>query len=178
MLTSAMRWSALTLPTITALLLTLSGAPAPAQTLGPLIAGGAPGKVVETIAPAATVLSSVHYQAQLTLNCGSNVCAGLFPKPGINRRLNVTRVACRLSGTPGSAFDMGWVNLLNGRESVLLTEWLPVDFSSSAGSHTLNRAVDVQVVGSQKLFTALQLVSGGTASFGYCTVTGTLDTLG
>ncbi len=56
------------------------------------------GQVIESVTQAATVVETVHYQAALHLTCFGNGCAGDFPRPGAERRLNITRVACQLAG--------------------------------------------------------------------------------
>jgi hypothetical protein len=179
MLISAMRMPGLGLPILSALWLALSGDPSPAQAPGPLVPRSAPGQVREVIAPAATVIASVHYQAQLELTCIMTSCAGNFPKPGANRQLNVTRMSCFLNGSVGSTFARAIIELQRADSSHLVSQYLPVDHSVSSatsGLHTLNRAVDMQVVGAQHIAVTLALASG-TATVAACTASGTLDTL-
>ena len=129
------------------------------------------------IANAATVLSSVHYQRELILTCASGGCGGDFPKVAAKRRLTVTRMTCRLQGSAGSTYSIGWIDLRASDDSRVLSEYLPVDHSGSNGiMHTLNRAVDMQVAVAQHMHVSLNLVTG-TAIAGNCTATGTLDTL-
>jgi len=162
-----------------AVLLSLSGAPSPAQAPGPPAPRVAPGQVVEAIAPAATVVSTAHYQAHLGLTCSGTACAGAFPLVGARRRLNVTRMSCYLQGPRGSTFYTGFVDLRDRDDSFVLTQWLPVDYSGSNAFntyHQLNRAVDVQVGPRQHIEVRLSLASG-TALSAACAAAGTLDTL-
>jgi hypothetical protein len=134
------------------------------------------GRATEMIAPAAVVLSTVHYQAELPLSCGANVCAGDFPRPGVNRRLNATRVTCLFQGSSDSTYNRGWIELRALADSHLLYQFLPVDYQST-GAHVINRAIDVQVGAKQHLRIDLRMGIGD-ASSGTCSVTGALDTLG
>jgi len=136
-----------------------------------------PGGSVEMIGRAAAVISTVHYQAAITLTCVGDSCDGAFTKPGANRRLNATRISCIFLGSAGSVYSLGRFELLNAATALLLTEWLPVDSSASNGFHMISRAADLQVAASQHLGVTLALASG-TATLGSCTVTGTLSTLG
>ena len=169
---SKMRRPRLALPMLSGLLvLSLSGGPSPAQEPG----SPAPGQVTEAIAPAATVVSTVHYQAELGLMCVGGTCSGAFPRPGARRQLNVTRMSC-LMGSSGSTFSHGIIELVRADGSHVLSQYLPGHHSTSAGFHPLNRAVDVQVAAKQHIDVFLILATG-TATFASCTVIGTLDTL-
>src|SRR5438067_7580835 len=59
------------------------------------------GHNAEMIAPAATITSTVQYQAEIVLTCSSpsQICSGNFHAPGKNRQLHVTQVTC-VVGTP------------------------------------------------------------------------------
>jgi hypothetical protein len=126
---------------------------------------------------AATVVSTAHYQRQLTLDCpGGSICAVAFPPAAVNRRLKLTRISCLLTASSGSEFKQGQIVLRNATNFPLLNEYLPSVLSASDGTHTLNQAIDVQVTESQYIYVFLQLASGnGIAS--HCTLTGTQDTL-
>jgi hypothetical protein len=174
MLTSAKR--RLALPMLAALFVTLSGAPAPAQSAGALAERAKPGQVMETIAPAATVVSTVHYQAELGLSCSGSQCFGAFPKLGENRRLTVTRITCYLQGGSDSTFYFGSISVV-AATTVLLSEFLPEDYSNSIGVHIFNRAVDVQVASGQYIYVASSVVNGDYAESTTCSVAGTLDRL-
>jgi hypothetical protein len=126
--------------------------------------------------PAAAVLSSVHYQAQIVLSCGGILCSGTFPPVAAKRRLNVTRMTCLMQGTAGSTFSFAAVQLRNASNGFVLDQLLPSAYSSSDGIHTLNQAIDMQVIAGRRVAIALILATG-TASAGRCTATGTLDTL-
>ena len=165
-------------PMICALALLVGVKPAmAAETARPNFPHLAPGKVQETIAPAATVVSTVHYQAYAGLSCFTSLCLFSFPKPGRKHRLNLTGLACDLHGTDGSTFDQGFLELRDAVNNVLFREYVPVDFSSSLGVHTLNRAVDMQIGASQYVEVQLFLATGSVLG-AICSITGTMDTLG
>jgi hypothetical protein len=137
----------------------------------------APGQVRVMVAPATTAIaSSAHYQAYMGLQCDSYSCIADFPKPGRKHRLNVTRIACDLHGSVGSAFDQAFVFLRDSADNVVFREDVPVDFSSSGGQHTINRGFDMQVGASQYLEIRTYLASG-TMVGALCSVIGTLETL-
>lgn len=136
-----------------------------------------PGGSVEMIGPAAVVISTVHYQAAITLTCGGNNCGGDFTKPGANCRLNATRISCVFAGDTGSTYSDGKLELRTAADVALLAEWLPVNSSASNGAHMISRAVDLQVAATQHLSLYLALASGSSIG-AKCTVTGTLSTLG
>jgi hypothetical protein len=136
----------------------------------------APGQAVEMTSPAATIVSTRHYQAQLALLCVSTTCYGDFPKAGKNRQLNITRISCILFGSAGSTFGYGYIALRVGTNPALLTQNLPGDYSSSPGWHTLNQALDIQVVGNQHILAYLRLATG-TPSSANCALFGTLSVL-
>jgi hypothetical protein len=148
-----------------------------AQTARPGVPNMAPGQSTEMIAPAATITSTVHYQARVVLTCGGPSCSGNFKMPGANRQLNITRISCFVQGPNGSTFQLGDIELFTSTGGFLMQELLPVDFSSSNGYHTLNSAVDLQIAATQHMQVNLQLANV-TASGGVCTATGTLSTLG
>jgi len=133
-----------------------------------------PGQSVTLVSAALTVLSTQHYQIMIGLNCSAATCIGEFPKPGAKRRTNITRLSCYVLSANGSVYTSGWTALLNSQGQTLLNQFLPVDFSSTIGDHQLNRAVDFLVTTSQHL----EVVLHATSSYvGYCTATGTLETL-
>ena len=61
--------------------------------------------------------------------------------------------------------------------STAMAQFLPADYSTDFGYHSLNRAVDVQVRTRQNARVFLSLASGGQAQAATCTAHGTLDTL-
>jgi hypothetical protein len=143
-----------------------------------------PGTVTEMVGLAATITSTLHYQAQLDLTCGgtggAQRCAGDFPKPGTNRQLNITRIACFFEASGGSEFRFGAIDLINSTGTAVLGETVPVDVSApnfGGVLFTLNRAVDMQIAAAQHMRPHLD-VTGGTVIDASCTVTGTLSTLG
>jgi hypothetical protein len=148
----------------------------PARPPGPVTPQAVPGQVREVIAPATTVVETVHYQAELFLACSGDACTGDFPPPGRNRRLNVTRMSCWVYSvsSAGMTFRYGYIALLNTNGSAVLYQFLPADHFAP-NDVMLNRAVDVQVAAGQHLWAVLA-VTGGAAGAS-CTATGTLDTL-
>jgi hypothetical protein len=174
MLTAAIRQSALALA---ALLLTLSGAPAPAQDRGNPALRGTPGQAREVVGRAVTVLSTVHYQVDIGLSCAEGGCFGEFPKPGTKRRINVTRVTCLFTSSVGTKFAYGFIELRANDDSSLLTQYLPIDQTVASGFSTLNHAVDMQVNFNRHITVHLLPLPGGSPIGGFCTATGTLDTL-
>jgi hypothetical protein len=134
-----------------------------------------PGHSFEMIGPTAAITSTAHYQAQIGLTCGG-ACEGDFRRPAANHQLNITRISCVLIATAGSEFLDGIISLETATD-ILLGEYLPVDFSSSGGRHSLNRAVDLQIAANQHMHVLLDLASG-TPTAAFCTATGTLSTLG
>jgi hypothetical protein len=128
-------------------------------------------------APAAVIASTVHYQAELGLTCNVWLCKGDFPKLGVKRQLNITRIACFMDASNDSKFRFGAIDLVGPDNLLVLGETVPVDVSTSNGRlHTLNRAVDIQIASNQHLRPHLDL-SEGTANDAVCTVTGTLSKL-
>jgi hypothetical protein len=168
----------LALPLLATIFPSLSGGLSAAQEPSPIAAQRAPGQVREVIAPAATVLQTTHYQAELTLNCSNSYCNGFFPRPGAKRRFNITRMACHLAGPTGSPYWVGWLELRKADNSTLLRHVLPADYTASGTSRatTINQAVDLQVSGNQRIYVILYLTSGSTLS-SFCTASGTQDTL-
>src|SRR5215208_5073655 len=170
MFTSIPRRFALTLPMLSALLVTLSGQPSPAEPSGAFVPAGSPGQANVMVGQAATVLSTLHYQAKLTLTCGGALCDGNFPAVAANRRLNLTRITCFVAGSANSTFEFGELAMMKANTFVeALTEYLPPAFSASTGTHTINQAVDLQVRATQHAYVGVRLATG-TFSAGNCTV--------
>ena len=118
----------------------------------------------------------MHYQAQLDLFCGGIACDGSFPNAGLKRQLNITRIACFIQAiSEDTTFTYGEIQLRSGADAFLLRETLPADFSSPR-KFSLNRAVDLQLVGGQHMYVYLEIAADASAST--CTATGTLSTLG
>jgi hypothetical protein len=161
-----------------AVLLALSGEWAAAQNPIPRTPQVKPGQVAVMTAPAFTVVSTVHYQAHVGLNCShGNYCDASLPSPGPRRRLNLTRITCFFYGPSGTAFRSGYAALMHPEKGLQLYQILPVDYSSASGTyHLINRAVDVEVIGGQYIYISLSAESG-TATQSICSATGTLDIL-
>ena len=70
-----------------------------------------------------------------------------------------------------------FLQLRDAADNELFREYVPVDFSSSLGVHTLNRAVDMQIGASQYVEVQLFLATGSVLG-AICSITGTMDTLG
>jgi hypothetical protein len=164
---------------LSGLLLALSGQPSPAQTSRALAAAGKPGQTNVIIGQAATVASSVHYQAQRFLSCsgGSTECSGDFPVVGANHRLNLTRISCIIAANGGSTYEQGQARLQNASNVTVLREFLPVDFASSDAAFTVNQPIDMQVAANQHLQVDFVMTPGSVATASVCTATGTLETL-
>jgi hypothetical protein len=79
------------------------------------------------------------------------------------------------SATYGT-FTAGRVDLRAADGSISTVQFLPADYSTNFGYHSLNRAVDVQVRTRQNARVFLSLASGGQAFTATCTAHGTLDT--
>src|SRR5690348_3633650 len=127
--------AALALPVLSALALVLVSAPSPAQTSRALAPNLTPGQARVMTAAAATVVSSVHYQAELDLSCGG-YCGGDFPAPGAHHQLTVTRVSCLLESSGASTVQTSWIELVTFAGKHVLYQQLPVDYSNTgAGVH-------------------------------------------
>ncbi len=164
------------MPAVAAALLSFSPGPAPAQT-SKSASRLAPGKAAESIAAAATVVSTAYYQATLSLNCSGTTCEGDFPAVGGRRQLNLTRVSCLMQSATYGVYTSGRVDLRGSDGSTSTVQFLPADYSTDFGYHSLNRAVDVQVRTRQNARVFLSLASGGQAFNATCTAHGTLDVL-
>jgi hypothetical protein len=153
----------------------LSAQPVPADAARTFKPAGTPGQANVIAGAAATVVSSVHYQAKPAMNCSGGTCSGVFPPPGPKHQLNVTRMACKIVAGGTEMLAFGELYLVNSNNTSLLAEALPTIYSVN-GYNTVNQAVDMQVASSQHVLVNLVL-NGGTAIGGECTATGTLDTL-
>ena len=130
------------------------------------------------IAPQAQVVSTVHYQATASIGCSGTTCAVPFPKPGAGKRLNATRVYCLLQASTNSPnLNYARVELQDSLNSLVMAQYVTDVLKSSSGAFTLNGAVDFQVGGSQHLSVVINL-TGPNADFAFCTISGTLSTLG
>jgi hypothetical protein len=137
-----------------------------------------PGQASVVVSPVLKVLSTVHYQATVGVTCSGTTCFGNFPAPGTKKRLNITRIYCYLqSNNAGSHFGYARAELHDFQNTLLISEFLSDIYTSTAGTHTLNNAIDLDVTGGQHLAVNLNLASD-TGLFGYCTASGTLSTLG
>ena len=137
-----------------------------------------PGQASVVMSPALTVLSTAHYQATVGVTCSGTTCFGNFPAPGTKKRLSVTRIYCYLqSNNAGSKFGYARAELHDYQNTLLISEFLSDIYTSPAGTHTLNNAVDLDVAGGQHLAVNLNLATD-VGLFGYCTASGTLSTLG
>jgi hypothetical protein len=148
----------------------------------------APGQRALMIGPAATVLSTAHYQEMLTLTCDQNLrtCSGDFSQPAAHHQFIVTRISCliRINAARLSNFHFGLISVFDPRTSQTMVETLSSDFSTinvvgSEAYHTLNSAVDMQVAANQHLHIFLQSSpSDVDTDSGFCAATGTVDKLG
>lgn len=153
-------------------------APGKAQMVPTGVMKLAPGQSVEAIAPAVTVLSTVHYQAMLALSCGFHTCYGSFPNAAAKRRINVTRISCTItSQNANSVFGTGEVDLYNSTLTLLARQELVNIHTNAAGVHSTNDAIDLLVASGQHIYVSL-LISNDNAFIGSCSVSGTMDVLG
>jgi hypothetical protein len=129
-----------------------------------------------------TVISTAHYQHWVQFsNCdgSSSSCGGDFPLPGYKRQLNLTRITCHVTAPQAGIYSNAYITLQNAANQAVAFEFLPPDYSATTGGYTqylLNRAIDLQVGGSQHIHVTFN-VSGGNPVFGLCKVSGTIDTL-
>ena len=165
----------LALPAFAAALLSFTTIPAPAETSA--LAKSQPGKATESIAAAATVVSSAYYRTTLVLTCSGTNCQGDFPVVGNRRQLNLTRVSCLMQSATYGVYTAGRIDLRAADGSTSMVQFLPADYSTDFGYHSLNRAVDVQVPTRQNARVLLFLASGGQAQAATCTAHGTLDVI-
>lgn len=166
----------LAVPALAAALLSFATGPAPAET-SPFSSRLQPGKAAESVAAAATVVSSSYYRATLVLTCSGTNCQGDFPFVGNRRQLNLTRVSCLMQSATYGVYTAGRIDLRATDGSTSMVQFLPADYSTDFGYHSLNRAVDVQVPTRQNARVLLFLASGGQAQAATCTAHGTLDVI-
>ena len=130
------------------------------------------------VTPELNVLSTAHYQAAASIACSGTSCLVVFPKPGTNKRLNATRVYCLLqANTSTPNFNYARVELQDSLNSLLMSQYVKDFFKSASGTFTLNSAVDFQVAGGQHLAVLISLTAPN-ADFAFCTISGTISTLG
>ena len=147
----------LAVPALAAAMLTFTTGPSPAAT---------------------TVVSTVHYQAALTLTCSGQNCFGDFPAIAARRRLNLMRVTCHLHSAQYAAYASGKIQLRTPGDVVKLAQFLPADYSTDWGFHLINSAADVQIPAGYGVNVSLSLApGGGNALDAACTAHGTLETL-
>jgi len=163
---------------LSALFISLSVEPSPAQEPARIAPQVVPGQVTEMVSPAATVVSTAHYQALVGLECKGSLCSGNLPNVRRQRRLNITRVTCQLQPSEAGAFLLtGFITLVDAKGVNAQYQFLPPDYTlSSPTTYLINRAVDLQIAAREHaslLFLMTGLGGGAT-----CSVSGTLDTLG
>ncbi len=133
---------------------------------------------MEVVTPAATVVSTEHYQAALQLTRQDNrFFSGDFPKPGAGRQLHITRMTCMLFGSSDTTPDVGEIELRKADGTRVLSQYLPIDQSTSGGNHAFNRAIDMLVRSNQRIHVRLSVRTGFLGD-ALCTATGTRETLG
>lgn len=138
-----------------------------------------PGAAPAGPAAEASVISSVHYQAALTLTCSNDTCTGDFPAVPNRRRLTLSRVTCHLHSAQYAAYGSGRVNMRTSGNVISLVQFLPADYSTEWGFHLINAAANAQFAATQRVSVALSVAPGsGTAYDAACTAHGTLDLLG
>ena len=166
----------LAVPAFAAALLSFTTVPSPAETSA-FASKLQPGKATEAVTAAATVVSTSYYRATLVLTCSGTNCQGDFPAVGNRRQLNLTRVSCLMQSATYGVYTAGRIDLRTADGSTSMVQFLPADYSTDFGYHSLNRAVDVQVPTRQNARVYLFLASGGQAQAATCTAHGTLDVI-
>jgi hypothetical protein len=129
---------------------------------------------------AATVVSTVHYQTALTLNCtaGGQNCIGALPAVGTRRRLNIARITCYMRSAQYAAYASGQIEVRDAGGTSTLAQFLPADYSTDWGYHVINSAANLQILAGRHMMVSLTLAPGsGTAYEAACTAQGTLETL-
>ena len=136
------------------------------------------GQTRVVITPELQVLSTAHYQAAASIGCTGSTCAVPFPKPGAGKRLNATRVYCLLqASTNTSTLNYARVELQDSLNSLVMSQYVTDVFKSTTGTFTLNGAIDFRVGSNQHLSVVINLTAAN-ADFAFCTISGTIDTLG
>ena len=121
-MTSAMKMAALA----AAVLLILAGSAihdhqGAARTASPAVPKMPPRQSVEMVAPAATITSTVHYQAGApSSSCTATTCTLPFPKPGSKRQVNITRMNCVFFASAGSTFSHGEIQFYDAARHIYL----------------------------------------------------------
>lgn len=130
------------------------------------------------VTPDVQVLSTAHYQATASNSCSGSTCVVTFPKPGAGKRLNATRVYCLLQASTSTPnFNYARVELQDALNTVLMGQYINDVFKSASGTFTLNSPFDFQVAAGQHLAVAISLTAAN-ADFAFCTISGTISTLG
>lgn len=137
----------------------------------------APAKPLVMIEPMLTVLSTAHYQATAGNSCSGSACSVAFPAPGKKKRLTVTRVYCLLQTTNGPSLNYARAELLSSVNSLLMAQYVTQTIKSLSGTITLNDAIDLQVGATEHINVTMTL-TGNTADYMLCAISGTLATLG
>ena len=169
---------AIKLPAFVALLVATSSVSASAQ-LHDSFAGPnrTPGHAVESIMPNLTVVSTNHYQAELTLTCSSNACDGNFPAVAANRRLHLERMNCTMGTTGVTTAWSGQIALYRANNSYVLSYWLLPGQTGGNGAggsdHVYDQPINLQLLAGQYIW--IRLLASGNAYVAYCTASGTMD---
>ena len=130
------------------------------------------------ITPEAQVLSTAHYQATASNSCSGSTCVVTFPKPGPGKRLSATRAYCLLqASTSTPSFNYARVELQDPLNAIIMAQYINDVFKSASGTFTLNSPIEFQVAAGQHLAVAISL-TGPNADFAFCTISGTISTLG
>ena len=140
-------------------------------------AQNAPARPQVMIEPTVTVLSTAHYQATIGNSCSGSSCAVTFPAPGPHKRLAATRVYCLLQSTGSPGLNFARAELLSSINSLLMGQYVTQVFRSASGTFTLNDVIDLQVAATQHISVTIDL-TGNSADFMLCAISGTIATLG
>lgn len=168
---------AIKLPVLVALLVATSTASA-AQ-LRDSFAGPnrTPGHAVESIMPNVTVVSTNHYQVELTLTCSSNACDGYFPAVAANRRLHLERMNCTMGTSGVTTAWSGQIILYKANNGYALSYWMVPGQTGGNGAggsaHVYDQPIDLQLLAGQRIW--IRLIASGNAYIAYCTASGMMD---
>jgi hypothetical protein len=151
---------------------------AAAQTVTPRIPSLPPGQGAETIGPAATIVSTVHYQVKVPLSCNIAACEANFPRPGRNRLITVTRLSCAFVVSNNSPILIVSADDVDSKNTHSIQEYLPIAYTYPQGYNIINQAIDMQIVGTHHLDLIIDFSAGNaSSSSGACTASGTLSTM-
>lgn len=129
------------------------------------------------VGPSLKVLSTAHYQATASNVCSGTACVVTFAAPGANKRLTATRVTCLMQTTGSPGLNYARVELQNSNKSLVMAQYVTQVIRSASGAFTLNDSIDIAVAATQHLTVSMTLTANS-ADYAFCTISGTIATLG